>query len=289
MIPRLLCFGMGYVAEHLSTELREQGWQVIGTCRTQEKCSTLEAQGFEMHVFPSKRMTNINANMLSSITHILISVPPDTNGDPVLRAIMEIVPTLSNLVWSCYLSTTGVYGDHDGEWVAENAKLSPSSDVGKRRILAEKQWLAMYTKHAVPVHIFRLAGIYGPGRNQLDRVRSGRAQRIIRKGLFLSRVHVDDITGLLRSSISRPDPGAIYNVADDEPAPPQDVVNFACELLGVKPPLEVPYEELELSTAMARFYRDRKKVSNKQIKDKLGYEFRYKSYREGLRALLEES
>ncbi len=189
-----------------------------------------------------------------------------------------------SLAWAGYLGTTGVYGDRGGDWVDEASPVAPSMPRTRRRAVAEGRWLAS----GLPVHLFRLAGIYGPGpgRNALDAVRAGSARRIVKPGQMFGRVHVDDIVAVLRASIARPNPGAIYNVADDEPAPPQDVVTHACALLGVAPPPEIPIEEAELSPMAESFYADNRRIDNTRIKEELGVVLRYPSYREGLSALL---
>jgi nucleoside-diphosphate-sugar epimerase len=187
-----------------------------------------------------------------------------------------------------YLSTTGVYGDRDGGWVDESSALKPTGERGRRRLAAEAAWLELHRRARLPVHIFRLAGIYGPGRSALDAVRAGRAQRIDKPGQVFSRIHVADIVQVLRASMARPDPGAIYNLCDDDPAPPEAVIAFACELLGVpKSPL-VPFAEARLSEMARSFYADNKRVSNRRIKEQLGVRLAYPSYKDGLRALLKE-
>jgi nucleoside-diphosphate-sugar epimerase len=192
----------------------------------------------------------------------------------------------ADLTWVGYLSTTGVYGDRGGAWVDEADAVAPTMARTRRRVAAEGHWLAS----GLPVHIFRLAGIYGPGagRNALDAVRGGRARRIVKTGQVFGRVHVDDIVQVLRASIARPNPGAIYNVADDEPAPPQDVIAFACQLLGVAPPPEMPFEAAELSPMARSFYADNRRVCNARIKRELGIKLRYPTYRDGLRVILEQ-
>jgi nucleoside-diphosphate-sugar epimerase len=190
------------------------------------------------------------------------------------------------LRWIGYLSTTGVYGDRAGGWVDEEAPLIPTGERGRRRVAAEARWLDLVRRHGSLVHIFRLAGIYGPGRNALDTVRAGRAQRIVKPGQIFSRIHVADIAQVLRASMAKPEPGAIYNVCDDDPAPPADVVAFACDLLGVPCPPPVPFDEAKLSQMALSFYADSKRVSNRRIKEELGVRLLYPSYRDGLAALL---
>ena len=225
---------------------------------------------------------------LDGVTHLLISIPPGKAGDPVAQTCgSQLANRAGQFEWVGYLSTTGIYGDRNGGWVDETCAAAPSTERGARRAGAEALWLDLHSKYGLPVHLFRLAGIYGPGRNQLETVRCGTARRIIKPGQVFSRIHVDDITGILAASIGRPNPGAAYNLCDDEAAPPQDVVAFAAELLGMDPPAEIDFETAELSPMARSFYAESKRVSNKRVKSELGYEFIYPTYRDGLRALLE--
>jgi len=282
MSGRLFCFGLGYVARALARELQAEGWQVAGTTRSEEKRRALEAEGFEVHRFDRERP--LDAAALAGTTHVVTSIAPDDAGDPVLARHADDLRRLATLQWLGYLGTTGVYGDRGGEWVHEADAVDPTMPRTRRRVAAEGGWLAS----GLPVHIFRLAGIYGPGRNQLDAVRTGSARRIAKPGQVFGRIHVDDIVAVLRASMAQPNPCAMYNVADDEPAPPQDVVAFAAGLLGVDPPPEIPYDQADLSPMARSFYADNRRIDNTRIKAELGVRLRYPSYREGLRAILEE-
>jgi nucleoside-diphosphate-sugar epimerase len=223
----------------------------------------------------------------AGVTHIVSSVPPDEHGDPVLAQFADELAARANEVsWVGYLSTTGVYGDHAGGWVDETTPLQPSTERGHRRLKAERDWLSLHERHGLPVHIFRLAGIYGSGRNQLETVRDGTARRVIKPGQVFSRIHVEDIAGILQASISRPNPGQAYNVADDEPCPPQEVVAHAAELLGLAVPHEEEFDGARLSPMARSFYAESKRVSNARVKSELGYRFKYANYRQGLQALL---
>ncbi|MDP5361283.1 MAG: SDR family oxidoreductase, partial [Paracoccaceae bacterium] len=221
---------------------------------------------------------------LNAASHILISAAPDEHGDPVLAALQdEIAKRASQFEWVGYLSTTGVYGDHQGDWVDESTALTPATKRGIARVEAEAAWSAI---PGLPLHIFRLAGIYGPGRGPFAKIRDGTARRIIKKGQVFSRTHVADIARVLAASINRPNPGAAYNVCDDDPAPPEDVIAYAAELLGLPIPEAVDYETAEMTPMGRSFFAERKKVRNDRIKDELGVELLYPDYRSGLRALL---
>jgi nucleoside-diphosphate-sugar epimerase len=281
---RLFCFGLGYTALALARELAAEGWRIGGTTRAADKRARLAAEGFAMHEFARDRPLEDAAAALTGATHVLSSIAPDEAGDPVLAHHLADLRRCATLSWVGYLGTTGVYGDRGGAWVDETGAVAPTMPRTRWRAAAERHWLAS----GLPVHIFRLAGIYGPGpgRNALEAVRAGTARRIVKPGQVFGRVHVDDIVQVLRASIARPNPGAIYNVADDEPAPPQDVIAFACALLGVAPPPEVAYDEAELSPMARSFYLDNRRVCNRRIKEELGVRLRYPSFREGLTAIL---
>ena len=205
---RLFCFGLGYSAEALARRWLQRGWDVAGTARDAARLAELEAMDIE--AFPFDRDRRLPSGALEDVTHLLISVPPDAKGDPVLdmaeTAIREALPELQ---WIGYLSTTGVYGDHDGALVDEAVPVNPNAARSRRRAEAEARW------QALGAHIFRLAGIYGPGRSALDDVRAGTAKRIVKSGQVFSRIHVEDIATVLEASMNRPRPGAIYNVCDD--------------------------------------------------------------------------
>jgi nucleoside-diphosphate-sugar epimerase len=279
----LFCFGLGYSARRLAERLLAAGWQVSGTCRSAEKQAELRRSGIAAEIFDRTHPVPDLARHLRAATHLLSSVPPDDAGDPVIDCHgPDIDRAAAHLAWTGYLSTTGVYGDRGGGWVDESSALLPSGARGRRRLQAEHAWLA----RSQPAHLFRLAGIYGPGSSALDAVRAGRARRVVKAGQVFSRIHVDDIVNVLRASMARPNPGAAYNVCDDDPAPPADVVLFASELLGVAPPPEVPYETAELSPMARSFYDDNKRCRNDRIKRELGVTLAFPDYRIGLKAIL---
>ena len=282
MEKTLLSFGHGYSAAALARILEPQGWRIIGTSRSEEKLATFMEAGIEPRLWPGADMTPA----LNAATHLLISPAPTEAGDPVLAELREdIAKRADQFDWVGYLSTTGVYGDHDGGWVDEDSPLTPATKRGQLRVMAETQWGEIAN---LPLHIFRLAGIYGPGRGPFSKVRNGTARRIIKEGQVFSRIHVDDIAQVLAASIAAPNPGAAYNLCDDDPAPPQDVIGYAAELLGVPIPEAIRFEDADLSPMARSFYAESKKVRNDRIKDELGVTLKYPDYRTGLKALLEQ-
>ena len=290
--PHLLCFGCGYSARALACRLSSEGWRVAGTCRSSEGCEALAALGITPIVFDGEHPIEDATAVLGQATDVLASVPPGPDGDPVLRHHAEDIAAAKHLRWIGYLSTTGVYGDTGGEPVDETAPLNPSGDRGRRRVAAERAWLELFERSGQPVQVFRLAGIYGPGRSAFEQIRSGRARRIDKPGHVFSRIHVEDIAAVLRASMARPDAGRVYNVCDDAPAEPAAVIEHACRLLDVPPPPLVPFDEAVADmSAMARsFWRDNRRVANGRIKRELGIQLACPTFREGLaRILAEES
>jgi nucleoside-diphosphate-sugar epimerase len=273
----LLSIGHGFSAQALSRRLIPQGWRVIGTTRSAEKAAALAAQGVEPLIWPGDI-----SDALSQATHFLTSVAPDSAGDPVLRALGPQIAA-AGLRWAGYLSTTAVYGHHNGDWVDEDTALTPSTARGAARVRAEGEWAAQ----GLPLHIFRLAGIYGPGRGPFEKVRDGTARRIFKPGQVFSRIHVEDIAAVLEASFARPNPGAIYNVCDDDPASPEDVLSLAATLLGLPQPPMVAYEDAEMTPMARSFYAENKRVRNDRIKTDLGVRLQFPTYREGLAGLLE--
>ncbi|MGH1454796.1 MAG: SDR family oxidoreductase [Paracoccaceae bacterium] len=276
MDKKLISFGHGYSAQALSKRLLAEGWTILGTTRSTDKADDLRRQGIAPLLFSDP----IPPEFADS-SHILISAGPDNRGDPTLAeyagALAEMTPE-----WVGYLSTTGVYGDHQGGWVDEATALTPSTKRGQARVMAESQWRAT----PLPLHIFRLAGIYGPGRGPFAKVRNGTARRIIKQGQVFSRIHVDDIAQVLYASMLAPNAGAIYNLCDDDPAPPQDVIAYAAKLLGLPVPPAVAYNQAEMTPMARSFYAESKRVRNDRIKDELGVTLRYPDYRTGLKAMI---
>lgn len=287
-MPRLFCFGLGYSASVLAQGLRAEGWVVAGTCQDAARRDELAAAGIEAHLFDRGRPLEDAPGALAGTTHLLSSVPPDGFGDAVLDHHRDDLCRTAGLVWAAYLSSTAVYGDTGGAAVDETAAPAPTSERARRRLAAEEAWWGLW-RGGVPVHVFRLSGIYGPGRSALERVRAGHERRIDKPGHRFGRIHVADIAAVLRASMDRPRPGALYNVCDDEPAPPADVIAYACELLGRQPPPAVPYAEAkaEMSAMERTFWRDHRLIDNSRIKHELGVRLKYPDYRSGLRAILE--
>ena len=277
----LLSLGHGYSARALARRLVPQGWRIHATPRSAEKAEALKAEGVIPNVFPGEDLSAA----LGEATHLLVSAGPDEAGDPMLRERGDASAARAGaLDWAGYLSTTGVYGDHAGGWVDETTPLTPSTRRGRWRVAAEAEWQAI---PGLPLHIFRLAGIYGPDRGPFSKVRSGKARRIVKPGQVFSRIHVEDIAQVLEASIRRPNPGAVYNLCDDDPAPPQDVIAHAAQLLGLPLPPEEDFAEAEMTPMARSFYAESKRVRNDRIKDELGVRLFYPTYREGLAALLD--
>ncbi len=280
----LLCFGFGFSARALAQALPRDQWTITGTSRSAEGCENIRQLGFDAALFNDE--TPLDPSLLGRATHVVVSAPPGKTGDPVLKVHgHDLAERAAHIKWLAYLSTTGVYGDRQGGWVDETSPLQPSTSRGHARLAAETGWLELWRDTGLAVHLFRLAGIYGPGRNQLQSLKSGKARRIVKPGQVFSRIHVADIAGILRASMDRPNPGSAYNVCDDEATPPQDVVAYAAGLLGVEPPPEVAFEDADLSGMARSFYAESKRVSNDKVKTELDYSFIYPTYRQGLKAL----
>ncbi|MGC6534446.1 MAG: SDR family oxidoreductase, partial [Parvibaculales bacterium] len=271
-MPHMLFFGFGYCAAALAPLLAARGWQLSASCRDDEKAARLQAQ----NITPVHLGAEKFSAPLSAVTHILLSAAPTESGDPALPYIKSLLNAQAEAPqWVGYLSTTGVYGDHGGAWIDEDTPPGAVGARGQRRVDAEAAWAQLAAAQHVPMHYFRLAGIYGPGRNQLRSVQNGTARRIDKPGQVFSRIHVDDIAQILLASIDRPQAGRAYSVCDDEPAPPQEVVAFAAALLGVTPPPLTPFAEAELSPMARSFYGDNKRIRNERLKQELGVSLRY--------------
>jgi nucleoside-diphosphate-sugar epimerase len=276
----LLSIGHGYSARALARILVPQGWRVIGTLRSADKAAELRAEGVEPLLWPGDDLP------FDQATHLLTSVAPNDAGDPVLAALGDQIAAAKHLEWVVYLSTVGVYGDHQGGWVDEDTPLAPATRRGHARVEAEGAWADLCRAAGLPLHVFRLAGIYGPGRGPFEKLRQGTARRIIKPGQVFSRIHVEDIAQVLAASIARPDPGRVYNVCDDNPAPPQDVIAHAAQLLGLPVPPDIPYDAASFTPMARSFYAESKRVRNDRIKSELGVSLLYPDYPAGLAAIL---
>lgn len=280
----LFVFGLGYSALHLVRTRRDRFGKVAGTVRSGPKAEALRAEGVEALTFGPEGADPAIPAALARADAVLVSIAPGEGGDPVLAAYGDAVAA-ARPAWIGYLSTVGIYGDHGGAWVDEATPARPVSRRSRERVAAEEAWAGFGRAHGLAVHIFRLAGIYGPGRNALVNLASGRAKRLVKPGQVFNRIHVEDIARTLEASMGRPRAGAIYNVTDDEPAPPQDVVAFAAGLAGVPAPPEQPFDTAELTPMARSFYGENKRVSNRLLHEELGVDLAYPTYREALRAL----
>ncbi len=283
----LFVFGLGYSASAIGALLRQQGWLVSGTVRSPEKFEAIRKRGLAPLLFSDSAGIVM---ALQSAAHVLVSVPPGEAGDPVLSHYGDALRAAPKLRWIGYLSTIGVYGDLQGAWADEETPAEPDTGRGAARIAAEAAWSALCRERGLTLDIFRLAGIYGPGHSSLERIRAGDARRIVKPGQVFNRIHVEDIAQAVATAMiqERGQAGTrLFNVADDEPAPPQDVILYAAELLGAAPPPEIPFESAELSAMARSFYSGNKRMRNDKIKRELGIVLRYPTYREGLRALVQ--
>jgi len=283
-MPRLLIAGFGYSAAAVVDGLGPD-WRITATARGGDKAARLERRGIAPVGFDGTAPSRGLAEALVETTHLLLSAPPDASGDPVLRHHAADIATAPRLTWIGYLSTVGVYGDHGGAWVDETTQPAPGQPRSIWRLAAEEAWRDLARRRGTALQLVRLGGIYGPGRNQLVALEAGTQRRIVKPGQVFNRIHVEDIGGLVRAGIARPEAGPVLNGVDDLPAPPQDVVVEAARLMGVAPPPEIALEAAGLSPMGLSFYGENKRVSNAGTKAALGYDLRYPTYREGLAAL----
>jgi len=287
---RLFGFGLGFTSRTLIHRLDPALWSVAGSCRRPARAISLSGTGIDPYVFDGTSPMENAREALEKTSHLLISIPPDQDGDKVLRHHMAHVAVQgAHLKWIGYLSTIGVYGDHGGAWIDENTPVHPVSRRGEARVRAEDQWLEFGGKTGIPVHIFRLPGIYGPGRNALESLKGGKTRRIFKKDQVFNRIHVEDLARVLEASMQTPNAGRVYNVVDDEPAPPQDVTTFAAKLLGIEAPPLVDLDKAGLSPMARSFYEECKRVQNQRVKTELGVRLIYPDYRAGIRALYNNS
>ena len=285
---RFFCFGYGYTTDYLGHALQndDEGWTIGGTVRDEERQRELLARRIRARIFDDEHPISDPETLFDRFSHLLISIPPDADGDMVFNMHANDIARLKNLKWLGYLSSTSVYGDRDGAPVSEASEVRPTSARGSKRALAEQQWMSLYERYGIPVHIFRLSGIYGPGRSALDSVRAGMSRRINKPGHRFNRIHVEDIAQVLRHSFDNPNPGSVYNLADDAPTPSYDVIEHACNLLDQPAPPIIPYEEANLAPITLSFYNDNKHVLNDKIKTELGVQLKYPDYKLGLEGCL---
>ena len=269
----------------LSRRLDAAGWTIRGTCRKPARKAALGALGISAALFDGDTPMD-PADLLQGATHVLLSIPPGAEGDPAFRQHAQDIAAAGTVKWVGYFSTTGVYGNRDGDWVDETSDLRPGNERSQRRVDAERDWLSWGDRHGISVQIFRLPGIYGPGRSAVDQVKAGTARRISKPGHLFSRIHVEDIATTVAASIARAQPGGIYNVCDDEPAAPGDVVAYVCELLSREPPPEIPYDEADMSPMAKSFWSDNRRVRNDRMKQDLGVRLDFPDYRIGIRGIL---
>jgi nucleoside-diphosphate-sugar epimerase len=275
---------MGFTARALARRLDGAQWRITGTVRDGIAASRTERH-WRPIAFEGRAPSPELATAIGGTTHLLVSAPPDAAGDPLLAQHRANVESAAHLLWIGYLSTTGVYGDHGGAWIDETTPVAPRSDRAIRRVAAEDAWLALSAARGVRVQVFRLSGIYGPGRSAIDQVRAGTARCVIKPGQIFNRIHVEDIASALEAAMIGRGQHAIYNLADDEPAPPEDVVRYAAFLLGVPPPPAIAFEDAQLSGMARSFYEETKRVRNSRMKQDLGITLRYPTHREGLAAI----
>lgn len=282
---RLICLGLGYTARAFVRHHRARFEAVSATYRDEN--GLWAARALRCTPVPLTQDRTDLREALPASDVILLSAAPDEAGDPFLPDLRALGPALAGR-HVLYLSTVGVYGDHGGDWVDETSPLRPTSRRSIWRAAAEAAWLDFGRESGAQVQIFRLAGIYGPGQNAFENLKAGTAKRLIKPGQVFNRIHVTDIAAALDAALDRGHAGAIWNVTDNEPAPPQDVVTHAAGLLGVPPPPETPFDPAKLSPMAASFYGENKRVSNRRLREELGVTLAYPTYREGLAALLTE-
>ena len=285
----LLIFGMGYSASHFARRMLKKGWSVAGTSRSDEARASVEALGAKPLHFDGNEnaLSDDLKTAISKASHVLVSAGPNEYGDPVLRRCGDVLKKADQIGWIGYLSTVGVYGDHDGAWVDETAECRPVSKRNVWRLEAEKAWAEFGDETDKRTLVFRLGGIYGPGSNTLEKLKAGKPRRINKPGQVFSRIHIEDIAATLEAAIERPPAHQIFNVVDNEPAPPQDVIAYGAELLGMEVPPLIHIDDADMTDMARSFYGQNKHVSNARLREDLGLTLTYPTYREGLEALVE--
>lgn len=285
-MPHLLILGHGFSGAAIARRMARAGWAITATSTSEDGAARIRALGYETAVFNGRTPAAELAGAIARATHLVMCAAPEAQGDPLLRQHADDIARSASLGWLGYLSTVGVYGNTHGAWVDESCPVAPESDRARRRAHAERAWLDLGARSGKRVRIFRLPGIYGPGRSALDSVRDRTAKRIVKPGQVFNRIHVEDIALGVAAAMVRGGSHDVYNLTDDLPCPPQEVVEHAAALLGVAPPPEVPFEAARLSPMAASFYAENKRVSNARLKGDLGISLQYPTYREGLAAIL---
>ena len=285
-MKHMLCFGCGYSSTHTARQLLPSGnWQITGTTRSDAARTTLTKQGIKGLIWPGSGLDEA----IENATHWLVSIPPNEGKDLVIE-YLEGVPDdhLTKLEWIGYFSTTAVYGDHDGTWVDENTPVNPTTQRGKYRVKAEKDWVHLANRLGVPLCIFRLAGIYGPGRGPLAQLSKGNRRKIIKKDQYFNRIHVEDIAGAVIKAMTSPGASGIFNLCDNLPARSDKVIDYGAELLGLPKPQGIHFANAELGKMARSFYSESKRVSNQKLTRNLGYDLLYPDYLQGMSALLKD-
>jgi nucleoside-diphosphate-sugar epimerase len=282
-MTKLFIYGFGYTADYLAKEIQPKWGKVIGTTRNREK---LKNQGNDLKLIHPDETVNFLNNFSDKITHLLISVPPDQDGDLFLRQNDSYFKKNHNLEWIGYLSATSVYGDHAGEYVTEHSELKAQTNRGINRIKAEKQWQELCLEKKLPLHIFRIAGIYGNNRNIYERIKTKKFKNIVKNNHFFSRIHVCDLVNILKASMFKSNPINTYNIADDHPSSMQEVVEFICKYKKLPIPKEIFFQDLDDEFKKNSFYTENKKIANRYLKEDLGIILKYPSYREGYEEII---
>jgi len=284
-MSHLFCFGLGYSAAAIARRLKAEGWDVSGTSTRPDGVEALRREGYNGLLFDGRTVSEPVTSVLRCATHILLSIPPDADGDPALRLHGDDIANNLAITWIGYFSTVGVYGDAKGDWVDEYTPAKPASERGRRRLQAENAWRDLGRTAGKTVSVLRLPGIYGPERSAIDDLRAGTARRIVKPGQVFNRIHVDDIATATIAATRQARAEAIYNVTDDLPGPPQDVIAYAAGLIGVPAPTELDFATADLTPMARSFYSESKRVSNRLMKQELGVQLAYPTYREGLAAI----
>jgi len=279
----LFILGAGFSGQEIARRMGDAA-RITGTSRAVDSFDALRAAGIDPVLFDGETLSEALLEALTRATHLVQSVRPNEGGDPLLRLTGgDLARFMPKLQWVCYLSTVGVYGDHDGAWVTEDTPTKPVNKRSQWRVEAEQGWLEFSRRTGLPVAIARLGGIYGPGRNTLVKIDRGEARRLVKPGQVFNRIHVADVAGAVEH-LSGTQASGVWNVVDNEPCPPQDVVTYACNLMGVEPPPEIAFEDADLTPMARSFYGDNKRVSNAKLRES-GYSFHYPDYRAALEAM----